>query len=120
MAIKVLSICYDPRLLHPRHVALKQVGVCVDSVLGTTGAKNLNPAEYEIVIIGHAAPLAEREQLLRWLRKKAPRARIIALQSSVASAELRSVDVTTEAFNPDECVRAVLACASPDYRSFAV
>ncbi len=120
MAIRVLSICYNPQLMHARHVALRQVGCSVDSVLGTVGAKNLERVDYDVVVIGHAAPLAEREELLRWVRRKIPLARVVALRSGVADDDLASADVNAEDLSPDGCVRAVLACLSPDYRSFAV
>ncbi len=118
MSIRVLSICYDAALLHAHHVALKQTGCEVDSVLGNSGAMKLQPFGYDIVVLCHAAPLQVRDDMLQWIRRNAPEARVIALRSSMATAnELPGADAYAEGFSPEECMTAVLECITPTYGS---
>ncbi len=106
---RILSICYDPNTLYQLHTALKQEGCAVDSVLGNSGAMPLIPFTYDIVLIGHTAPLQERQQMLEWLRHHAPNARVVALRSGVACEDLPTVDAYADASSLDDCLRAIHA-----------
>lgn len=114
---KVLSICYEPKFVHPRHAALKEAGFVVDSVLGNKGAMNLPTLNHDIVVICHAAPLEVRQQMMDWIRKRSPNARVVALYSDVETDRLQRADAEANGIEPHEIVQAVVQCLSAQYGS---
>ncbi len=117
MLAKVLSICYEPKFLHPRHAALKEAGFAVDSVLGNKGAMNLRTLDHDIVVICHAAPLEVRQQIMDWIRTRSPNARVVALHSGIGTDRLQGADADASGLEPHEVVQAVVQCLSADYGS---
>ncbi len=114
---KVLSICYEPNFLYVRHMALKETGFAVDSVLGNNGATNLRTYDHDIVVICHAAPLEVRQQMMNWIRKRSPNARVVALYSNVETERLEYADAEASGLQAHEIVRAVVQCVSTEYDS---
>ncbi len=114
---KVLSICYEPSYFHPRHVALREAGFGVHSVLGNKGAMNLPKLDHDIVVICHAAPLQVRQQMMDWIRKRAPNARVVALYSDLDTDRLQGADAEANGAEPHEVIQAAVQCLSADYGS---
>jgi hypothetical protein len=88
-AIKhVFQICYDEHLLPTRAGILRAKGFKVASVLGNEAAKTVlgRGQNYDLFIVGHAAPQETRMEMVAWLKERCPLARILAL-------------------NPPDCVR---------------
>jgi len=66
---RILSISYDEALLHTREMLLRREGFAVESALGFSEAvQACEKSEFDLVIMGHSIPPAEREQLIRQLR----------------------------------------------------
>lgn len=114
---KVLSICYEPNLLHSRHVALKEAGFVVDSVLGNKGAMNLRKLDHDIVVICHAAPLEVRQQMMDWIRTRSPHSRVVALHANVETDRLIDADAEACGFELHTIIHAVVQCFSRDHGS---
>jgi len=79
--IGVLQIAYDEISLISRAELLKDRGYEIESVLGNDDAKRIMDKghPYRLVIVGHAAPKEERQEMVRWLRTNFPDTKILAL-----------------------------------------
>ncbi len=79
--IGVLQIAYDEISLISRAELLKDRGYEIESVLGNDDAKRIMDKghPYRIVIVGHAAPNEERQEMVQWLRTNFPATKILAL-----------------------------------------
>jgi hypothetical protein len=77
----VFQIAYDGRLLSTRAGVLRAQGYKVVSVLGNESAKAVlgHGREYDLFVVGHAAPLESRIEMVAWLKEKYPKAKILAL-----------------------------------------
>jgi hypothetical protein len=84
----VFQIGYDGKLLSTRAGVLKAQGYKVISVLGNESAKAVlgYGRAYDLFVVGHAAPLKSRIEMVTWLKTRYPKAKILAL-------------------NPPDCVR---------------
>ena len=92
----IFQIAYDEKLLSMRARFLRAQGYKVISVLGNETAKAVlgDGRDYDLFIVGHAAPHEARVQMVIWLKAHYPKARILAL-------------------NPPDCVRL----AGADYNA---
>lgn len=77
----IFQISYDEQMGMQRAKLLKSRGYSVISAIGNEAAKvALSPVQpYELFIVGHAAPVETRQEMVFWLRAKYPRAVIVAL-----------------------------------------
>jgi hypothetical protein len=84
----IFQIAYDGKLLSTRAGVLKAQGYKVISVLGNESAKAVigHGRAYDLFVVGHAAPLKSRIEMVAWLKARYPKAKILAL-------------------NPPDCVR---------------
>jgi creatinine amidohydrolase/Fe(II)-dependent formamide hydrolase-like protein len=78
---KVFQIAYSGELMFTREALMKSRGYAVESVLGNDAAKKVLEAggDYHLFIIGHAGSQEERQEVMRWLRQKFPKAKVLAL-----------------------------------------
>ncbi|HYM00427.1 MAG TPA: response regulator [Blastocatellia bacterium] len=79
---RVCQIAYDESLLFARAELLKNRGYEVKSILGNEEAKRLlgkDQDDYRVFIVGHAASIAMRQEMIQWLRANFPAAKILAL-----------------------------------------
>src|SRR5215813_10071585 len=68
-AKRILLISYDEQLLIARRVLLEREGYNVASALGLKEAlANCNDGAFDLVILGHSIPLADKEGLVRTFR----------------------------------------------------
>lgn len=81
---KVFQIAYATELMSTREAVLKSRGYMVHSALGNEDATKALQAgdHYDLFIVGHAAPLEERQEMVRWIRRKFPQAKVLALNPS--------------------------------------
>jgi hypothetical protein len=82
--MNILQIEFAPGILAERDAILKSRGHQVISILGANNARNTNVSDSGIgvVVIGHGAPRAEREQLISYFRNKLPGVPIVVLLRS--------------------------------------
>ena len=78
---KVFQIAYTRELMFTREAVLKSRGYVVESVFGNEAAKKAleTGGDYDMFMVGHAEPLNMRQEMVRWLRQKFPKAKILAL-----------------------------------------
>jgi DNA-binding NtrC family response regulator len=112
-AMKVLSISFDVTLGETRRMLLENAGFSVTAVFGGTEAMKLpKHLNFDVVVIGHCAPLQERIRLAKWFRKHIPNAKLIALESDVPDRiMLQLFDYHADAKKPDEWLRLVAEAA---------
>jgi DNA-binding NarL/FixJ family response regulator len=112
-AMKVLSIAFDVTLGETRRMLLENAGFSVTAVFGGTEAMKLpKHLNFDVVVIGHCAPLQERIRLAKWIRKHIPHAKLIALQTDVPDRiMLQLVDYNVDVRKPDEWLRVVAEAA---------
>lgn len=94
----IFQIAYTEMLLITRAELLKGRGYEVVSVLGNDSAKRVlskPQTEYRIFIVGHAAPVEDRKEIVTWIKTKFPVAKVIALnppeQDNLAGADFNFV-----------------------------
>ena len=78
---RIFQIGYDRALMSTREIYLKQCGCDVTSVIGNAAAKQelSSGGEYDLFIVGHNATEEDRREIIIWLRKKYPKAKVLAL-----------------------------------------
>ena len=78
---QIFQIAYDEELLTSRAYLLRDRGYDVISVLGNEKARRRlsNGESFRVFLIGHAAPLLERQQMVRWIKSHFPGAKVLAL-----------------------------------------
>lgn len=104
---RVLQIGYYPMLLQTRHMMLEQDGYEVVSALGNDRAKQMATSRsFDAVVIGFSAPLAERQELLYWLKKNVQRTPVVMLQAN-SSERFPEADVMTLSEDPKIWLAAV-------------
>jgi DNA-binding NtrC family response regulator len=80
MSKNILSVSYDASLLATRRMLLEQRGLNVTSALGYTQAiAHCNTPDFDLFILGHSIPLADKEELIRTFRRHCP-APILSLE----------------------------------------
>ena len=82
---RILSVGILQDLLKVRSEALKSAGFEVSSCAGAAHAKWLfRKHRHAVVVIGHAVPVAERNQLAAYVRRTAPQTQIVFLYAGHA------------------------------------
>jgi hypothetical protein len=78
---RVFQIAYNEKLLAARAEQLRAHGYEVTSVLGNEAAITTlgSGQDYDLFIVGHAAPAETRIEMVGWLKTKYSKARILAL-----------------------------------------
>ena len=85
---KVFQIAYSGELMFTREALLKSRGYVVESALGNEAARKVLEAgsdDYHLFILGHAGSQEERQEMVRCLRQKFPKAKVLALNPPHAS-----------------------------------
>jgi len=95
---RILSVGMLQDLLKARNEALKKAGFEVSSCAGTAHAKWLfRKHGHEVVVIGHAVPLTERNQLAAYAKRVSPEVLIVFLyRGSPEQARLADAIVNVE------------------------
>jgi len=103
----VLQIGYYPMLLQTRHMMLEQDGYDVSSALGDEQARELAGSQnFDAVVIGFSGTLAERQELLHWLKKNVQQTPVVMLQAN-SSERFPEADVVTLSEDPKVWLAAV-------------
>ena len=107
-AKRVFQIAYDEGLMVTREFLLKQRGYKVISVYGDEAAKEIlsRGAQYDLFIVGHAAPDGRRHRVVQWLKASFPNVKILALNPP-HHGSVSSADYNIPLDGPEEWLRAV-------------
>jgi DNA-binding response OmpR family regulator len=104
---QVLSIGYDRMLVNLRTLVLQQAGYAVISAIGNENAMILACAEkFELVIVGHSAPVSERKAMVKWLKDKFPGIPVVALCMSPGE-RIDLADAVSGVESPSEWLEAI-------------
>ena len=105
---RIFQIAYDELLLISRAQVLKDRGYDVTSVLGNADAHRVlaKGEKYRTFLIGHAAPQAERQAMVMWIRTQFRDAKILALNAPPYGA-LPEADFNFVLNGPEEWLAAV-------------
>jgi DNA-binding NtrC family response regulator len=80
MSFSVLQVAYYSTLMETREAMLKQDGYKVMSVLGNDQGMTISRnGSFDVVVVGFSASLAERTQMVRWLKQHLPDVPVIVL-----------------------------------------
>src|SRR4051812_6616628 len=83
MSFRILSISYDPVLLHTRQQILEKQGYCVLSAEGYSAAMKVCRNEnFDAVGMGHSIPHEDKQMLLQEVRKNCNAPVVALLRSS--------------------------------------
>jgi CheY-like chemotaxis protein len=83
----IFQVAYNEELRRERAELLRSLGYAVMSALNNEAAKTLltllRPDNLDIAlfIVGHAAPVEVRQELVDWLKRNYPRTKILALRA---------------------------------------
>src|SRR5579859_3850144 len=80
---RILHVEFDRSLLATRHALLETAGFEVISCFSGMAAREVSTGSvhFDLFLVGHAASLAERTELVRWMRFNFPKAAVVALRS---------------------------------------
>ena len=106
---RVFQIAYDEMLLISRAEILEQRGYEVISVLGNEDARTVltRGGQYRIFLIGHAAPKAEREEMVRWVKATFPGAKVVALNPKKNGGPIPDADFNFVINGPEGWLAAI-------------
>lgn len=97
----VLYINYDRGLADFREQLVSRLGFQVVSVMGNAGARRMaRTRQFDLVIVGHAAPDDERRRMAQWVKANLPHLPVLAL----CPAPFQAVDYgdyQADAHNPE-------------------
>jgi DNA-binding NtrC family response regulator len=83
---RVLSVEYSIPYLVKRHVALRKVGIAVESASSLREATALlRLGEFDVAVLGHGIPEAERDRIADYLLETKPNIRIVMMYSGSIS-----------------------------------
>jgi signal transduction histidine kinase len=104
----IAQIAYDETFSARRADFLQGYGYRVLSLRGNDEAKRILNETHanHVFIVGHAASLETREELVRWLKGKFPCAKVLALNAP-AQAELPEADHNFSVNSPDQWLTAI-------------
>ncbi len=112
-SIRILSIAYEPSLERTRTLLLKQEGYEVTSALDTAEARQTaETSSFDLFLIGHAAPVEERVELLKWLRSRFATTKVLMLTTARRHEhDFPGADCVVDAGDPQRLLDAVRSCA---------
>jgi CheY-like chemotaxis protein len=76
---RILSISYDPALLHTREIILMQAGYEIKSALGLSEAIEACNEHYDLMVMGHSIPESDKREVVRELRNRGCHSPILSL-----------------------------------------
>jgi DNA-binding NtrC family response regulator len=83
---RVLSVEYSIPYLVKRHVALRKVEIAVESASSLREATALlRLGEFDVAVLGHGIPEAERDRIADYLLESKPNIRIVMMYSGSIS-----------------------------------
>jgi CheY-like chemotaxis protein len=105
---KILHVEFDRVLLTTRHVLLETAGFEVISCFSSMAAREVSTgnAQFDIFLIGHAASMLERNDLVTWIRAHFPGVPVIALRSR--DTDFSPPGDATAVADPDELLKAIV------------
>jgi PleD family two-component response regulator len=80
---RILHVEYDRSLLATRHVLLETAGFEVISCFDGRAAREVSTGSvnFDLFLVGHAASLHERTELVTWIRSNFPNVAVVVLRS---------------------------------------
>src|SRR5215472_14494350 len=111
MTKHIFSISYDQALLATRQMMLEQEGYLVTSALGLAdGIAKCNGNCYDLFVIGHSIPIADKEHLVNHFRQhgEAPVLSLLRAGENEVAA-----DFYTYSDRPEELLRMVALILQP-------
>ena len=80
---RILHVEFDRSLLSTRHALLETAGFEVISCFSGMAAREVSTGSvhFDLFLVGHAASLAERTDLVIWMRANFPNVVVVALRS---------------------------------------
>ena len=102
---RIFQIAYDEETAGQRAELLRSLGYGVISALGNEAAKVLLTSikNYDLFIVGHAAPEKRRKEMVDWLKVKYPNVKILAVNPAhqqMAQADYNAIQDGPESWLP--------------------
>ncbi len=102
----VLQVAYYPSLLHTRQAMMEKDGHIVTSALGNEQCKAVAAAnDFDVVVVGFSGKVAERQEIIQWLKQNRPEFPIVALRDR--SEELPLADHAVSSQDPNAWLAVV-------------
>src|SRR3954454_1116779 len=105
---RILHVEFDRTLLATRHALLETAGCEVVSCFHGMAAREVaaGSMEFDLFLVGHAASVEERSNLVSWMKAHFPKVAIVALRSrDTDGSPGGDVNVTSD---PEELLKAIL------------
>lgn len=105
---RILHVEFDPTLLALRHALLETAGFEVISCFNDMALREVSTstAPIHLFVIGHAAPLARRNDLVTWIKANFPETTVVVLRARETDASpVGDVHTTSE---PEDLVTTIL------------
>lgn len=105
---RILHVEFDRTLLATRHVLLETAGFEVISCFSGTAAREVSTGNvhFDLFLLGHAASVAERTDLVIWMKSQLPGVAVVVLRArDTDGVPAGGVNVVSE---PEELLKALV------------
>jgi DNA-binding NtrC family response regulator len=105
---RILHVEFDRVLLTTRHALLETAGFDVISCFSGTAAREVSAgcSHFDLFLMGHAASMAERTDLITWIRAQFPGIAIVVLRSR--DTDFSPAGDALSVADPDELLKAIV------------
>lgn len=105
---RILHVEFDRVLLTTRHALLETAGFDVISCFSGMAAREVSTgsANFDLFLMGHAASLSERINLITWIRSQFPGIAIVVLRSR--ETDISPAGDALSVADPDELLKAIV------------
>ena len=105
---RILHVEFDRVLLTTRHVLLETAGFEVVSCFSSMAAREVSAANrrFDLFLVGHAASVHERTDLIMWIRAQFPGIAIVVLRSR--DIDFSPAGDVLAVADPDELLKAIV------------
>lgn len=106
----ILQIAYEASLLKTRERLLSSNGFEVKSALGSDELKQMPRENFlaaAALLVGHAASMEDRQQIVAWTKQHYPDLPVVALRKSATSEPIPGADITADREDPSQWLEAI-------------
>ena len=105
---RILHVEFDRTLLAVRHALLETAGFEVISCFSSTALREVSTgtSPFDLVLVGHAAPVSERNELVTWMKTNFPGTTVIVLKArDTDSSPIGDISTTGD---PEDLVKTIV------------
>ncbi|GEM_PF-4358671 len=105
---RILHVEFDRTLLAIRHTLLETAGFEVVSCFSAIAIREVSTAAapFDVFLVGHAAPVDERDDLVTWMKANFPNTRVVVLRKRETDSSPEGV--TSSTAEPENLIKTLV------------